>query len=131
MPNTSPFIDKQDNVSEIASNTFPYLDLEFLWNVDGELQYQVYQKSNQKLQYMNKVITHTNVTFNAISSGIFNRLAKLASGTKKNSQTKIDGRYQGHAKALSKAGLARKTFPTLKAIWKKADTSKINNDAKR
>ena len=80
---------------------------------------------------MNKVSTQTNATFNAIPSDILNRLAKLTSGTKKNSQTKIDGRYQGHAKALSKAGLARNTFPTLKEIWKKADTSKINNDAKR
>ena len=29
-------IDKQDYVSEIATNTFPYLDIEFLWNADGE-----------------------------------------------------------------------------------------------
>ena len=44
---------------------------------------------------------------------------------------KIDERYQGHAKALSKAGLAPKVYPTLNEIWKKADASKLNNDAKR
>ena len=43
----------------------------------------------------------------------------------------IDEGYVGHAKALSKAGLAPKIFPTLKEIWKRADASKINNDAKR
>ena len=43
----------------------------------------------------------------------------------------IDERYQGHAKALSKAGLAPKIYPTLQEIWKKVDTSKLSNDAKR
>ena len=38
---------------------------------------------------------------------------------------KIDDRYQGHAKALSKAGLAPKIYPTLKEIWKKADALKM------
>ena len=44
---------------------------------------------------------------------------------------KIDERYQGHAKALSKAGLAPKVYPTLNEIWKKADVSKMNNGEKR
>ena len=44
---------------------------------------------------------------------------------------KIDERYQGRAKALSKAGLAPKIYPTRNEIWKKADASKMNNDAKR
>ena len=42
MPNTSPLRDKEDNVSEIATNTFPYLNLEFLWNAYRELEYQVH-----------------------------------------------------------------------------------------
>ena len=43
----------------------------------------------------------------------------------------MDERYQGHAKALSKAGLAPKIYPTLKEIWKKADALKLIKDAKR
>ena len=77
MPNTIPSRDKQHYVSEIATNTFPYLDLEFLWNADGELEYQVHRKPNQQLKYLNKGSTHRNETFNAIPSGIFYRLAKL------------------------------------------------------
>ena len=69
--------------------------------------------------------------FNAIPSGIFYRLVILTSGTKKNAQMKIDERYQGHAKALSKAGLAPKIYPTLKESWKKADALKMKKDAKR
>ena len=124
MPNTSLSRYKQYNVSEIASNTFPYLNFEFLWNAEGELEYQVYRKSNQKLKYLNKVSTHTNATLNAIPSGIFNRLSKLTPRTNKNAQMKIDGRFQGHSKALSKARMAPKLFPTFKEIWKKADASK-------
>ena len=89
---TSPSRYKQDYVSEITTNTFPYLDLEFLWNADGELEYQVHRKPNQQLKYLNKVSTRTNATFNAIPSGIFYRLAKLTSRTKKNAQMKIDER---------------------------------------
>ena len=69
--------------------------------------------------------------FNAILSGIFYRLAKLTSRTKKNAKMKIDERCQGHDKALSKAGLDPKVYPTMNEIWKKADASKLNQDAKR
>ena len=131
MPDTSPSKDKQDYVSEIARNTFPYLDFEFLWNDDGTLEYQVHWKPNQQLKYLNKGSTYTNTTFNAIPSSIFYRLAKLTSRTKKNDQMKIDERYQGHVKALSKARLAPKIYPTLKEIWKKADALKMKKDAKR
>ena len=114
MPKASPLRDKQDNISEIASNNFLYLYLEFIWHADGELEYQVHQKPNQKTKYLDKGNTHTNKTFNAIPSSIFYKLAKLASRTKKNDQMKTDKRYQGHAKALSKSGMAPKIFPTLK-----------------
>ena len=88
-------------------------------------------KPNQKLKYLNKGSTHTNSTANAIPSGIFYRLVKLTSRTKKNAKMKIYERYLWHAKALSKAGLAPKIFLTLKWIWNKTDASKINNAAKR
>ena len=57
-------------------------------------------KQNKQLKYLNKGSTHTNATFNVITSGIFYRLAKLTSRTKKNAKMKIYERYQGHAKAL-------------------------------
>ena len=106
MPNTSPSRYKQDNVSGIASNTFLYLDLEFIWNADRELEYQVHRKPNQKPKYLNKGKNNVNVTFNKITSSICSRLAKLTSITKKNDQMKTDERYQGHYKALSKSRLA-------------------------
>ena len=74
----------------------------FFWNSDRELEFRVHWKTKQKLNYLNKGITHTNATFGAIPSGIFNRLAKITSRTNKNSQMRIDEKYQGHAKALEK-----------------------------
>ena len=49
MPNTSPLRDKQYNVSKIASNTFPHLDIDFLYNVDRELEYQVHKNQIKNL----------------------------------------------------------------------------------
>ena len=69
--------------------------------------------------------------FNAIPSNIFYRLAKLTPRKKKNAQTKIDERYNGLSKALSKSGLAPKIYQTLWEIRKKSDASKLNNDSKR
>ena len=80
---------------------------------------------------MNKGSTNTNVTFNSPPSSIFYRLAKPTSRTEKNAQMKTDERYQGHAKALSKDGMAPKTFLTLTETRKKADSSKLSNYAKR
>ena len=68
--------------------------------------------------------------FNAIPSKIFNMLAKVSSITKKNSQTRIEEGYQVHNKALPKAYLDPMIFPTLKEIWKEADASILNTDAK-
>ena len=39
----------------------------------------------------------------------------------KNAEINIEKGYQGHTKALSKAGLGPKIFSTLKEIWNKAD----------
>ena len=47
--------------------------------------------------------------------------------TEKIYQIITEERYQGHANALIKAGLAPKIFPSLKEIWKKSDTSKLIN----
>ena len=63
---------------------------------------------------MKKGSNHTDATFNAITSSIFDRLPNITSRTKKNSQMKIDSKYQVHAKALTKLGLAPKIFLALK-----------------
>ena len=81
--------------------------------------------------HLDKENTHINATFKSIPRGIFNRLLKLTSRTKKNAQIIIDEKYQGHSKVLTKSSLDPKILLTLKDIWKKADASKRNNYVKR
>ena len=54
-----------------------------------------------------------NATFNAIIRGVFNRLARISSRTKKH-QMRISKISQGHTNALTEAGLAPKIFLSLK-----------------
>ena len=53
-------------------------------------------------------------TLNAIPSEMFYQPAKLTSRTKKRNHMIIDGKYQGHAKALTKAGLDPKISPSIR-----------------
>ena len=95
------------------------MDMEQTQNAEGELEFQVCQKANKKLKYLNKGSTHMNATFNAIPSRIFNRLEEINSRTKKITEMKIDKKYQGHAKALTKSGLSPKIFPSLIVFGRK------------
>ena len=90
MTNTILPGNNEDNISEITTNNFFYLDLEFFWNADGELEFQTHREIDKKFKSLNKESTHTNASFNAIPSGIFNRLVKLTSIAKKNAQMRIE-----------------------------------------
>ena len=70
---------------------------------------------------MNKLSTHTKATFEAIPNGVIKILAKITSITEDNSSMSINERYPGHMKALAKAGLNMKNFPTFKELWENAD----------
>ena len=100
-------------------------------DIDIWTEFQVYRETNQKLMYLNKGSNCTNATLNKFPISIFNRLAKIISRAKKNSQMRIYERYQGHSKALTKDGLDSKIFTTLKNIWKKSYALKLNNDTKQ
>ena len=38
------------HISEITKYTFPYLDLDFLWNDEDKYEFQVHWKANPKLK---------------------------------------------------------------------------------
>ena len=65
----------------VTDKVFPFLDLELFWDDSGRLEFQVHEKKNQLLKYMNKESTHTKATFKAIPNGVLNRLAKLTPRT--------------------------------------------------
>ena len=54
-----------------SSSKLPYLDMELMWDQDGNLQFGVHLKPNQKLKYLDTTSTHTPHCFKAIVSGVY------------------------------------------------------------
>ena len=47
------------------------------WSPEGDLQFSIFRKKGQQLQYVGMESTHTPSNLRAIPSGVLNRLAKL------------------------------------------------------
>ena len=108
---------KVDNrLSVVQTTTLPYLDMCFYWNCRGELRFKVHMKPNQRLKYLNKGSCHMYHCFTAIPWGVFGRLSRLTSKTKRNLGKSIDELYLYHAKALEDAKLFSAPFPSLQKI---------------
>ena len=45
---------------------FPSLDIKISWSLEGDLQFGVFSKKGQKLEYVGKESTHTPSTLRAI-----------------------------------------------------------------
>ena len=88
------------NVTVNQEISFPYLDIEFKWNNQKTLVFQVHLKPNQKLQYLNRGSAHTKACFNAIPKGVCQRLSKLTTITSENANTSLATLYPQHFKAL-------------------------------
>eukprot|EP00957_Ditylum_brightwellii_P144629 11017690-Ditylum_brightwellii.AAC.1 len=68
-----------------AYNTkFPFLDMEMFWDNNGHMRYQVYQRENQALKYVDRASTHHPITLKSIANGGFTRLTRLTSNTATN-----------------------------------------------
>ena len=94
----------------VTEKSFPLIDLELFWDDSERLEYQVHQKKNQLLKYLNKERTHTKVTFRATPNGFLNRLAKLISILEENSNMGNNERYLIHTISLAKKGLSMNIF---------------------
>ena len=123
-----------ENKSKVKVNTtskFPYLDMEFSWHPNGQLQFGVHLKPNQQLKYLNKGSSHTSACFKAIPKSVCYRLATLTTMTTDNANKSLRDLYPNHFAALGKAGLLTKaampTIPTLsqaKALYKPVSPTK-------
>ena len=91
------------------------------WSHEGDLQFGVFIKKGQQLQYVGKESTHTPGTLRAIPSGVLNRLAKLASRKPSIQAEAVNVIYPSHANDLRKAGLAPPVFPKMGNLWRKQD----------
>eukprot|EP00957_Ditylum_brightwellii_P028956 2187360-Ditylum_brightwellii.AAC.1 len=87
----------------------------------NKLEFQVYQKENQLLKYIDIQSTHHPSTFPLIATRIITRLCWLMSWGASLRETQVDEIYPEHAEALRKAGLAPGIFLTFGEIWEKDD----------
>ena len=113
-PNAPESEPNSDKVTIHDKESFPYLDMELYWHHTGDLKCRVHLKKNQTLKYLNNSSNHRECTFRAIPKSVVNRLAQLTSLTPENENETIDKLYPSHHKALKKAKLNPKEYPTLK-----------------
>ena len=121
MEENSPTPAKEERVQIVTNNELPFLDMKMSWSPEGDLQFGVFRKKGQQLNYVGKEITHTPGTLRAIPSGVLNRLDKLTSRKLLIYFERVDKIYPNHAIALSKAGLSPPIFPTMRYLWSKQD----------
>jgi hypothetical protein len=122
----------QGKITTDTSEAFPFLDMEFYWDDNNELNYRVHLKENQVLKYLNRGSNHPKACFKAIYTGVSKRLAKLTKVTAESADKKLDELYPKHAEALEAANLKPNNYPTLKETveWNE-DTEKDSNQKKK
>ena len=91
------------------------------WSPEGDLQFGVFRKKGQQLNYVGKESTHKPGTLCAIPSEVLKRLAKLTSRNPPIHAEAVDKIYPSHANSIRKAGLAPPVFPTMGDLWIKQD----------
>ena len=105
------------------------------WNHKGKFRFKIHMKENQKLKYLNKGSCHTSKCFLAIPNGVFKRLYKLTSSSKKMLNQKVDKIYPEHTKAMNLANLVlNREFPRMKLIKmmiEKCNEMKNDKDKKK
>ena len=74
-----PFPAKEENLQVVTNVEFSFLDMIMSWSPEGGLQFFVFRKKGQKLDYVGIGSTHTPGTLRAIPSVVLNRLAKITS----------------------------------------------------
>ena len=127
----NPTQHKSKKINTDTNKTFPFLDMEFYWNEDNNLNYRVHIKENQEIKYLNKGSSHPKACFKAIYMGVSKRLSKLTSVTAKTVDKKLDELYPRHAEALFTAGLHPGGYPTLGKTAKWAEEVDGNNEKRK
>ena len=114
-----------------TNKAFPFLGMEFCWNIDNNLQYRVHLKDNQVIKYLNRGSNHPKACFKAIYTGVLKRLSALMAVNKDTVDKKLDELYPKHAAALAAADLHPGEYPTLQQTIKHYEETAESNKIKR
>ena len=91
------------------------------WSPEGGLQFRVFRKKGQKLNYVGIGSTHTPSTLRAITLGFLNHTVKLTSRKPSFHSKRNDSVYPDHLNALRNVGLEPTFFLTMGKFWKGQD----------
>ena len=97
--------------------------MEFFWDDDEALAFQVHLKPNQQLKYLNKGSCHPSSCLRAIPHGVLHRLAKLTTMTDDNRNTSMADLYPHHYEAMRQAKLPLDEPPTLEEMKEKSTST--------
>eukprot|EP00957_Ditylum_brightwellii_P054514 4130249-Ditylum_brightwellii.AAC.1 len=100
--------DERNAMKVVAKPSFPFLDMQMLWNDDGNLAFGVYRKEGQAVKYIDSQSLRRETVFKLIGKGVFTWLIRLTSITEKDKSMTIDKLYLEHIGALQKASLTPK-----------------------
>eukprot|EP00957_Ditylum_brightwellii_P042737 3235917-Ditylum_brightwellii.AAC.1 len=64
--------------------------MKLLWDKEGNLEFNVYQKKGQAMKYIDKQSLHRQPVFKSISKGVNTRLIRLTSVTEENKTLTVD-----------------------------------------
>ncbi len=84
--------------------SFPYLDIQLLWEEMGHLNFNVYQKPGKLVKYLNTTSHHNKNHKAAVLSGIESCLALLITVTADNEHLSMSDIYPNKHESLSVAG---------------------------
>jgi len=101
--------------------------MKMTWSKEGDLQFGIFMKENQKLKYLNQGITHCKSCFAAIFQGRTGRLAKLTTRNAENEDKKLNVLFPDHAAAMDLAGILSSDYPML---GKRQDEPKQRSEEK-
>ena len=93
---------KKDKVQIAANDEFPFLDMEMSWSPEVDLQFGVFRKKGQQLEYVGKGSTHTPGTLRVIPSRVLNHLAKITSRKPTFHSERVNNVYPDHVNDLRK-----------------------------
>ena len=97
----------------MAKDELLFLDMKMSWFLEGDVQFGVFRKKGQQLNYTGMGSANKPGNICAIPSGVFNILAKLTFTKTFLHSEGVDKIYPDHVDALREAGLATPNLPKM------------------
>ena len=117
---------KKNKVKTVANKKLPFLDMNISWSPEGGIQFGVFRKKGQTLNFVIEVSTHTPGTLYTIPLGFLNNLVKLTSHKLNFHYKSVDSVHPSQAGSLREVSLTPSVVPTMEKLWEFQDEKQIS-----